>query len=83
MAGDQGRPEGTRIGLCQACRHLKRYRNDRGSIFYYCRRSESDPTYPKYPVLPVSDCAGFERDMGSGPPAGGTTLEDPPMGDSG
>lgn len=48
------------IGLCARCAHLKQNRNDRGSVFYYCRRSERDPNYPKYPVLPVLDCPGFE-----------------------
>jgi hypothetical protein len=49
------------IGLCATCRHLKRNRNDRGSVFYYCRKSERDPAYPKYPPLPVLRCDGFEK----------------------
>jgi len=49
-----------RAGLCDRCRHLQQNRNDRGSVFYYCRRSERDPSYQKYPVLPVLICPGFE-----------------------
>ena len=47
-------------GLCDTCRHRKENRNDRGSVFLYCRRSESDPRYPKYPPLPVLRCDGHE-----------------------
>jgi hypothetical protein len=34
--------------------------SDRGSIFYLCRLSFSDPEFPKYPRLPVLRCAGYE-----------------------
>ena len=50
----------SRAGLCATCRHLKENRNDRGSVFVYCLKSESDPRYPKYPPLPVVRCAGHE-----------------------
>jgi len=53
--------EEARIGLCATCRHLKKNRNDRGSVFYYCRKSEADLRYAKYPVLPVLACPGHER----------------------
>lgn len=53
-----------RSGLCATCRWLKRNRNDRGSVFYYCRRSETDPRYAKYPALPVVVCPGFEKENG-------------------
>ena len=53
--------EEARIGLCATCRHLKKNRNDRGSVFYYCRKSEQDPRYAKYPPLPVLACPGYER----------------------
>jgi hypothetical protein len=26
-----------------------------------CERSKTDPAYPKYPRLPVLECAGFEK----------------------
>jgi len=34
--------------------------SDRGSTFYFCERSASDATFPKYPRLPVLHCSGYE-----------------------
>jgi hypothetical protein len=48
-------------GLCADCRFMRRIKSDRGSTFYFCERSENDPRFPKYPRLPVLQCAGFER----------------------
>lgn len=39
---------------------MKEIKSDRGSIFYLCRLSESDPNFPKYPRLPVLQCAGYK-----------------------
>lgn len=50
-----------KAGLCDTCAHQRRVRNTRGSEFSMCLRSRSDPRYPKYPRLPVSDCPGYER----------------------
>ena len=47
-------------GLCERCRHQQLVRNTRGSEFSLCRRSRTDPRYPKYPPLPVMACPGFE-----------------------
>jgi len=47
-------------GLCSTCRHRKENRNDRGSVFLYCRKSEVDRRFPKYPTLPVRACDGHE-----------------------
>jgi len=49
-----------RAGLCAACRHRRIIESRKGSAFFFCRRSETDPKYPRYPRLPVSQCAGFE-----------------------
>jgi len=54
------KPENTRIGLCANCRFMRQIQSDRGSIFYFCERSTTDPSYPKYPRLPVLQCAGYE-----------------------
>ena len=35
--------------------------SDRGSTFYLCERSASDPGFPKYPRLPVLQCRGYEQ----------------------
>jgi hypothetical protein len=41
--------------------HRKIVRNTRGSSFSLCLRSRTDPAYPRYPRLPVLECAGHER----------------------
>jgi hypothetical protein len=46
-------------GLCERCQHAHVVRNDRGSRFILCRLAASDPRFPKYPRLPVRQCAGF------------------------
>lgn len=48
------------IGLCQTCRHARIVGNRRGSQFYLCQLSDTDPRFIKYPRLPVLACAGFE-----------------------
>ena len=48
-------------GLCESCLHQRIVRNTRGSSFSLCERSRTDPAYPRYPRLPVRDCAGHER----------------------
>ncbi len=47
-------------GLCAICIHSTRIRSDRGSLFYRCDRSRSEPEYPKYPPLPVLRGPGYE-----------------------
>jgi len=49
-----------RVGLCFACRYVRRVESGKGSVFFLCRRSETDPAYPRYPSLPVRRCAGYE-----------------------
>jgi hypothetical protein len=48
-------------GLCETCRHAAIVQSDRGSTFYRCELSKTDPRFPKYPPLPVLKCEGFER----------------------
>ena len=47
-------------GLCGACRHSRVIATRRGATFRLCERSATDPRFPRYPALPVLDCAGFE-----------------------
>jgi hypothetical protein len=47
-------------GLCDSCKHQQLVHNTRGSTFSLCRRSKTDPDYPRYPRLPVVECTGFE-----------------------
>jgi len=39
---------------------VREIRNAKGSVFLLCRRSESEPAFPKYPPQPVVDCRGFQ-----------------------
>jgi hypothetical protein len=55
-----------RNGLCDSCRHQRLVPNTRGSVFSRCERSKADPRYPKYPRVPVLECAGFEARAGEG-----------------
>jgi hypothetical protein len=34
--------------------------SDRGSAFYLCQLSATDPKFPKYPRLPVIECSGYD-----------------------
>ncbi len=47
------------VGLCRTCAHAKVITTPRGSTFYLCRLSESDPRFEKYPRLPVVRCDGY------------------------
>ena len=46
-------------GLCRACRHAEVLRSKR-SAFLRCGRAAGDTRFPRYPGLPVLQCAGFE-----------------------
>jgi hypothetical protein len=48
-----------RVGLCFQCRYAQVIESERGSRFYLCERSRTDPAFPKYPRLPVVQCAGY------------------------
>jgi len=50
----------TDAGLCLDCVHSRLIRSDRGTIFYRCARSDTDPRFAKYPTLPVIVCSGHE-----------------------
>ncbi len=48
-------------GLCAACQHQKIIKSARGSSFIMCGLSKTDARFPKYPLLPVLQCAGYEK----------------------
>jgi len=48
-------------GLCATCARARRITNDRGSIFVLCLHSTNDPSFPKYPRLPVISCRAFAK----------------------
>ncbi len=53
-------------GLCDSCEHQKVVRSGRGSTFSMCLRHRTEPErYPKYPRLPVRDCAGYSAVSGT------------------
>ena len=49
-------------GLCASCQHARQLSTQRGSTFWLCERGASDPAYPRYPPLPVRECAGWDSD---------------------
>ncbi|HXU45843.1 MAG TPA: hypothetical protein VN783_09970 [Thermoanaerobaculia bacterium] len=53
----------THPGLCADCRHL-RLLASRRSVFVRCGKAEEDERFPRYPALPVRECAGYEREAG-------------------
>ncbi|HLI50822.1 MAG TPA: hypothetical protein VKU87_03445 [Thermomicrobiaceae bacterium] len=53
--------EGVAPGLCASCRHAERIGGAR-SVFWLCGRSRTDPSFPRYPRLPVLQCPGYEDD---------------------
>jgi hypothetical protein len=66
MNRDDDSGERARVGLCLTCQFSRVIVSDRGSRFYFCERSKTDPRFPKYPPLPVLACAGYEPTPGSG-----------------
>lgn len=47
------------VGLCASCTRCKRITSTKGGVFYLCGRAAEDPAFPKYPQLPVIQCAGY------------------------
>jgi len=58
---DAGQPPAGSAGLCERCRHVQVVTSARGSRFYLCRLSFTDPRFPRYPPLPVLQCEGFSE----------------------
>ncbi|HXJ15437.1 MAG TPA: hypothetical protein VNH19_24455 [Candidatus Limnocylindrales bacterium] len=50
-----------RIGLCADCLHSRLIESNKGSQFLLCQLAQSDPTFPKYPRLPVLACPGYSQ----------------------
>lgn len=53
-------PADARAGLCASCSHTRVITSSRGSGFYLCQRSATDPEFPRYPPLPIRSCRGYE-----------------------
>ena len=52
-------------GLCTSCVHAKVITSSKGSVFYLCQLSFTDPRFAKYPALPVLACSGYQAGAGS------------------
>ena len=48
-----------RLGLCADCLHARLIESSKGSQFLLCQLAQSDPSFSKYPRLPVLACAGY------------------------
>jgi|GEM_PF-3295458 len=59
---------GGSAGLCASCRHAEILASKRSS-FLRCGRERFDPSFPKYPRLPVVACPGHEPVKEFGEPA--------------
>jgi hypothetical protein len=57
---NQPEKDQTRIGLCVNCVHARRIESTRGSLFFLCELSLSDPNFPKFPRLPMLSCPGYK-----------------------
>jgi hypothetical protein len=51
----------SRLGLCADCVHARPIESSKGSQFLLCQLSQSDPSFPKYPRLPILACAGYSH----------------------
>ena len=52
---------GAEPGLCETCQFPKLNQTRRGTVYLRCLRAEWDDALPRYPRLPVTQCAGFEQ----------------------
>lgn len=67
LSGPGVRLSSERAGLCAACRHARAIVSAKGSEFWLCERSKTEPArFAKYPRLPVLRCEGFEGAESSG-----------------
>jgi hypothetical protein len=54
-------PPPPRAGLCASCRHVRVVTSDRGSVFVRCAHAAVDPSFAKYPRLPVTACRAYQE----------------------
>lgn len=46
------------VGLCRDCRFARQVPSQT-TTYWLCRRSADDPSFPRYPRLPIRACRGF------------------------
>jgi hypothetical protein len=59
MTEDSSPVADPRVGLCVDCLHARRIDSAKGSQFFLCQLSQTNPAFPKYPRLPVLICSGY------------------------
>ncbi|MFC6715399.1 hypothetical protein [Branchiibius cervicis] len=47
-------------GLCLSCRHALIRPTKKGTVYLRCGLAATDDRFPRYPRLPVLQCAGFD-----------------------
>ncbi|MBI1796058.1 MAG: CoA-binding protein [Candidatus Eisenbacteria bacterium] len=68
FAGDPPARAPDQVGLCRDCRHAREVPSARAR-YWLCRRSADDPSFAKYPALPMRSCRGFEWREAAAPEA--------------
>jgi hypothetical protein len=56
--GNPAPPAPDPVGLCRECRFAREV-PAQATVYWLCRRSADDPSFPRYPRLPVRSCRGF------------------------
>jgi hypothetical protein len=51
-------------GLCGSCVHARAVASSKGATFLLCQRSSTDPSFRRYPTLPVLACPGYAAGRG-------------------
>jgi len=51
------------VGLCRDCRFAREVAATKAT-YWLCKRSVDDPSFPKYPRLPIRACRGFAWEEG-------------------
>jgi len=49
------------VGLCLNCEYAKHVEGKESRVYFLCERSLTDPSFPKYPRLPVLRCTGYVK----------------------
>jgi hypothetical protein len=53
----------TEAGLCARCLHARRTISKHGGTFILCKLAEIERRFPKYPLLPILSCEGYQLDL--------------------
>jgi cysteine-rich CWC protein len=51
----------SQTGLCFNCEYARHVESKETTVYFLCERSLTDPTFPKYPRLPVLRCSGYVK----------------------